>query len=447
MEVESFGYAQELKRSLGFRDLIVYGMLWMIPVSPFGIYGFVADASHGMVALAYLVGVLAMSLTALSYQSMSAVFPLAGSVYTYAQRGIGPKVGFMAGWLILLDYILIPSLLYIGSAAALAPMFPELPRWIWILLFTCVGTGINLLGVEFTARASKWLLAFQLVVLTVFCAAGLHALYGGHVGSGKLTMNPWYQPAAFSLSSMFSAVSVAAVSFLGFDAISTMSEEVRGGDRRIVGRATIASLFVVGALFILQTWIAADLGAGRQTGTPETAFYEIAGLAGGHWLFVLTSITTVLAWGIANSLVSTASIARILFSMARDRQLPAALARVSHVRREPYVSILLVAVVSICVSLAFMDKLDQITSFVNFGALTGFLVLHVAVINHFVRRKRSREWGRHLLVPLAGFVAVGAALYAMGRDTWTLGLCWLAAGVAYYSVLTRVLRRRVQIDV
>ncbi|VVE44105.1 APC family permease [Pandoraea anhela] len=447
MTVESFGYTQELKRVLSFRDLIVYGMLWMIPVSPFGIYGFVSDASHGMVALAYLAGVIAMALTAVSYQSMSAAFPLAGSVYTYAQRGIGPTLGFMAGWLILLDYLLIPSLLYIGSAAALAPMFPELPRWGWILLFAGIGAGINLLGMEFTARAGKWLLALQLLVLSVFCVTGLYALYFGHVGAGRLTMAPWYQPAAFSLSAMFSAVAIAAVSFLGFDAISTMSEEVRAEGKGLVGRATLASLFVVGALFILQTWIAADLGAGHRASAPETAFYEIAEFSGGHWLYVLTSCTTVLAWGVANSLVSTASIARILFSMARDRQLPSVLARISPVRRVPYVSILLVAVISLVVSLAFMEKLDQLTRFVNFGALTGFLMLHVAVVNHFVRRNRSTQWLRHLVVPVVGFVVVAAVLYAMGRDTWVLGLGWLAVGGIYYAILTRVLRQRVQIEV
>ncbi|QPS40420.1 APC family permease [Burkholderia oklahomensis] len=447
MSIEEFGYKQELKRALGFKDLVVYGLVWMIPIAPFGIYGYVSEAANGMVALAYAVGMAAMFFTAMSYKAMSADFPLAGSVYTYAQRGIGEHAGFLAGWLILLDYILIPSLLYIASAAALAPLFPALPKWGWVVIFMACGTGVNLCGVEVTAKASKLMLYAQLIVLAIFCVCGLHALYGRGVGAGHLTLDPLFQPGRFSVGVIFSAVSVAALSFLGFDAISTMSEEVAGGDKKVVGNATLTALLLVGALFVLQTWIAGDLAHGATFKSPDTAFYETAELAGGKWLNRLTAWSTAIAWGIANSFVSTASIARVLFSMARDRKLPAVLARVSDKYRAPYVSIGLVAIVSLAVSLAFIDQLDRITGFVNFGALTGFLMLHVSVVNHFVIRNKSRQYLEHLVFPAVGFVILAYVLYSMGRDTWMLGLSWLAAGVVYYVVLTKVLRRDVRLEV
>lgn len=447
MNVEEFGYAQELRRSLTLRDLVIYGLLWMIPVAPFGIYGYVSDASHGMVALAYVAGATAMLFTAFSYKAMSEDFPLAGSVYTYAQRGISDTAGFLAGWLILLDYVLIPSLLYIGSAVALAPMYPAVPKWIWVVVFVVWGGGINLLGVEFTAKASKILLYLQLIVLGLFCSIGLYALYVKGVGAGHLTWKPLFQPEAFKASVVFSAVSIAALSFLGFDAISTMSEEVRGDDRRLVGKATVASLLIVSCLFILQTWIASDLAHGMKFSSADTAFYEIAGAAGGKWMYQLTSWSTVVAWGIANSLVSTASIARVLYSMARDGKIPGVLAKVSVRFKVPYVSVLLVAAVSLAVSLAFVDQLDKITSFVNFGALTGFMMLHASVINHFIVRKKSRDFIRHLLFPVVGFCIVGYVLYSMGRDTWILGVSWLIVGVFYYLALTRFMGRDAQLDV
>ncbi|WP_179401880.1 APC family permease [Burkholderia guangdongensis] len=447
MSIEEFGYTQELKRALRFKDLVVYGLVWMIPIAPFGIYGYVSDAANGMVALAYAIGVVAMFFTAMSYKAMSADFPLAGSVYTYAQRGIGEAAGFLSGWLILLDYILIPSLLYIASAAALAPLFPAVPKWLWVVGFAACGAGVNLCGVEITAKASRLMLYAQLVVLAIFCAVGLYALYVRGIGAGHLTLDPLFQPSKFNVGVIFSAVSVAALSFLGFDAISTMSEEVSDDDRQVVGRATLVSLLLVGGLFILQTWIAADLAHGMKFASLDTAFYETAERAGGHWLNLLTSWSTAIAWGIANSLVSTASIARILYSMARDRKLPAVLARVSGKSRVPYVSIVLVGVVSLVVSTVFIDRLDQITSFVNFGALTGFLMLHASVVNHFIVRKKSTQYVQHLLFPVAGFAILAYVLYSMGRATWMLGLIWLAVGVVYYVVLTQVLRRNAQLQV
>src|SRR5580658_11100483 len=235
MSLKDFGYKEELRRALTTRDLIVFGMVFMVPIAPFGVYGFVWNESKGMVPLAYLLGLIGMFFTALSYAAMSRAFPLAGSVYTYAQRGLHEIAGFFSGWLILLDYLLVPSLLYLISAVALRPIFPAVPTWVWLAGFISFNATVNLLGIEFTARVNRYLLVMELLTLGVFVAVGLAALYGG-MGAGRLTLKPIYDPQLFSASTVAAATSIAVLSFLGFDGISTLAEESRG-NQYAVGRA------------------------------------------------------------------------------------------------------------------------------------------------------------------------------------------------------------------
>src|SRR5215204_2364597 len=156
--VEAFGYQQELKRSLSFSDLLIYGLVFMVPIAPFGIFGGVFQASGGMVALVYAIGGLAMAFTAVSYSQMSRAFPMAGSVYTYAGRGIAQPVGFIAGWMILLDYVLVPGLLYLIAAVAMNAIVSGIPVWVWLVGFVVLNTVVNYLGIEFTARINKIML-------------------------------------------------------------------------------------------------------------------------------------------------------------------------------------------------------------------------------------------------------------------------------------------------
>src|SRR5579863_884807 len=260
--LEEFGYREQLDRALTTRDLVVYGMIFMVPIAPYSPFGFVWDVAKGMVPLAYAIGLIGMLFTALSYAAMSRAFPLAGSVYTYAQRGLHETAGFFSGWLILLDYILVPSLLYLISAVALRPILPGVPGWIWLAVFISFNATVNLLGIEFTARVNRYMLVMELATLGLFVVLGLMALYRG-AGAGSLTLKPIYDPQVFSLSTVAGATSIAVLSFLGFDGISTLSEESRA-NRNAIGRATVFALLLVGALFMLQTWIAADLARGMQ---------------------------------------------------------------------------------------------------------------------------------------------------------------------------------------
>ena len=203
---------------------------------------------------------------------------------------------------------------------------------------------------------------------------------------------------------------------------------------------------MVGVLFILQTWIATDLAQGMKFAAPETAFFEVAERAGGAWLRTICLGAVVVAAGVANAMAAQAAVSRILYAMARDGKLPAVLAKVHPRYRTPYVSTLVVAGVSLLVGLCFAKHVDQLSRIVNFGALTGFLLLHVAVISHYLVRGRSRDWLRHLLMPLGGLLVIGYVLYEMDAAAKIMGACWIVIGLAYFLVLKFMLRRSAALD-
>lgn len=433
--VEEYGYKQELKRALSFWDLLIYGLIFMIPIAPFGVYGYVADASKGMVALAYLIGMTGIIFTALSYGRMAEAFPVAGSVYAYAQRGIHQYVGFLSGWSIMLDYILIPSLCYVVSANALASVVPGIPAWVWIVLFIVSNTYVNIRGVEFTAKANKITLVLLFSVLVFFLIAGTAALLTGEAGSG-FTIKPMFDAEHFNINLVMGAVSIAVLSFLGFDAISTLAEEVKGGGK-VVGRASVVALLTVGSLFIVQTWIASDLGRGAVFDNLDTVFYEIAGIAGGAWFQTVAIFATVFSWGVSAALAGQTAISRILFSMGRDRNLPAVLGKIHPTFKTPYISTIVVAIVSLIVSLGFQDMMPILTNLVNFGALTGFFVVHLCVINHYVIRNKSKRYIAHLLLPLMGITVIGYVIKSMDPLAIKVGFAWLTAGLIYILIHSR----------
>lgn len=444
--VEAFGYRQELKRSLSFTDLLVYGLVFMVPIAPFGIFGSVFQASGGMVVLAYLIGMVAMAFTAGSYAQMSRAFPMAGSVYTYASRGISQPVGFLAGWMILLDYVLVPGLLYLIASLAMNAIVTAAPVWLWLVGFVVLNTVVNYAGIDVTARVTRIMLVAELVVLAIFVLVGVVALASGK-GRG-FDFSPLYDPDTFSLQLVLGAVSIAVLSFLGFDAISTLAEENRESARSI-GKAMIAALALAGLLFVVQTWLAALLVPDPDTlisdGDPDgTAFYKAAEVAGGHWLYVLTAVATAVAWGFANSLVAQAATSRLLYAMARDKQLPGLLARVDAVRKVPVNATLVVAAVSLVLGLYMNTRDDGITllsTLVNFGALTAFLMLHVSVVWHFVVRGGSRDWWRHVVAPAVGFAILLFVVVNAQVAAQTLGFLWLGLGVAVLAYLVATGRK------
>jgi amino acid transporter len=430
-ELSRFGYEQELHRSMTLRDLVVYGMVFMVPIAPFSIFGSVFNGSAGMVPLTYIIGWIAMVFTAISYREMSRAFPIAGSVYAYAGRGIVPSAGFLAGWAILLDYLLVPTLLYVVGAQAMANVVPDVPQWAWVVLFVVLNTIINLRGIETTATANKVFLYAQLLVLAVFVVLAVLGISRGAGGAHWSTL-PLFNPAEFSPSLVFGALSIAVLSFLGFDAISTMSEEVKGGSR-VIGRATLLALSLVAVLFIVQTYLAALLVPGATAFESEdatnNAFYGISQLIGGPVFQVIVALTVAIGAAIANSLVAQAATSRLLFSMARDGQLPRFLRDLHPVRRVPQKAILLVAGISLVLGLFLVGQIALLSSLVNFGALFSFLMLHVSVVTYYLVRKRDRRFGLHLAVPVVGFLIIAYVLINADINAKIGGLVWLAIGV------------------
>ncbi|MCK2219967.1 APC family permease [Actinomadura sp. ATCC 31491] len=446
--VEEFGYRQELQRSLGFADLMIYGLIFMVPIAPFGIFGNVFAVSHGMVALAYVIGLVAMAFTALSYAQMARAFPMAGSVYTYAGRGIGAPVGFVAGWAILLDYVLVPSLLYLVASAAMNSFVPAVPVWAWLAAFVVLNTVVNYLGIQMTARITRIMLVAELAVLAIFLVVGVVALAQGKAQTGAIT--PLFDSAGFSWSVVLAAASVAVLSFLGFDGISTLAEENREDARRL-GRSMVAALAVAAVLFVVQTWVAALLTPDRAAliakGDPAgSAFYDTAEFAGGHWLSVLTAVATAVAWGFANSLVAQAATSRLLFAMARDRMLPSFLAKVDPKHKVPVNATFVVAAISLVLGIYMSTRengIGELASLVNFGAMFAFLLLHVSVVVYYLIRRRSGNLLAHLIVPVVGFVVLVAVVINQNVAAQWVGGLWLALGLVVLAITYLTGRRPV----
>jgi amino acid transporter len=443
--IEEFGYHQELNRALRFRHLLAYGMVFMVPIAPMGIYGFVVGPGLGRVPLIYIVGIVAMTFTALSYRWMSQEFPITGSVYSYVQRGLNAHIGFLAGWMIMADYLLAPALLYGFTGLWLNALVPSVPIWVFIILFVAVNTFVTARGITVTAETNFVLLAIELVALAIFLVVGLKYVLVDGGGTGHLSFDPIYQSDKVNLSFIAAAASIAVLSFLGFDGISTLAEETHRPERT-VGNATVAALIILGLIFVTQTYLAALIHPNYKTLDPELAFFQIARDAGGAFLYYLLLVVNVIAVGIANALAAQVAISRILYSVSRDDMLPASrfLSRIHPRYRTPFNATVFVGVVTLAVALIF--AVDTITKFVNFGALTAFMALNISVfVYFFIRRgRRGSLWDffKYLLFPLLGFAIIAYVWSGFDRNTLIFGFSWLAAGIIIGAIKTKGFREK-----
>jgi len=433
LSVELHG-TPSLRRTLSFYDLVIYGLAYVSPFAPLQTIGFVWKASNGLIVLAYILGAICMYFTAKSYAVMTATVPTAGSVYGFARHALGPFAGFLAGWMILLDYLLIPAYIYVLMAVAMVDLIPQVDRAACILLLAAVTLGINWFGVTVTSRVNLLSVAAQLLILGILLAFSLMALYSGKA-TGALTLQPVFDPGLFHAQNIFAATSICVMSFLGFDAISTLSEEVKDNDRRVVGRAIVTVLVLAAALFAFVSWVLGNLLVGFQIKDLAAASYELAEWSIGPWASIGLAWATATIVGFTNALPMQVGVARILYAMGRDRQLPGVLARIHPKYGTPYVGMLLTTGLSLAVALAMRYRMDELVSLVNFGALSGFLLLHVSVLVLFWFKGRTRQWFAHLLVPLAGIIVVLAVMSGMGTLAMTLGVTWLIAGAIYGLVL------------
>lgn len=430
---------QELKRVLSFKDLLIYGMLFMVVIAPMSVFGYVSKESHGMAPLVYLIGMIAMFFTALSYVQMSKHIPQAGSVYTYVKEGLNPHVGFLAGWLIILDYLLLPSVLYLMTSNFCVALIPSIPGWLWIIAFATLNTVTNILGIEYTVRSGKLMLAFELTVLLLILICGIMYISAGG-GSGSFNLHPFYQPGQINLQFTASACSIAALGFLGFDAISTLAEETIEPEKT-VGRATLSALLLVGGLFVLQTYIVTLITPDYTLINAETAYFDAGAIVGGHWLKVLMLAVSIMATGIANTMTSQAATARILFSISRDGLLPEFIGRVHPRFKTPHWATLMVALLSLICSLA--TDLEIIIKLVNFGAVSAFILLNFTVFYFFFIRKGYRKFRSiciYLLAPWMGIIILAYIWTGFDVTCKIVGLSWLVIGIIYGAVQSKFYR-------
>ncbi|MFV8129236.1 APC family permease [Streptomyces syringium] len=425
-----------LRRTLSFRDLVVYGLLFIAPMAPVGVFGTLDAKSHGAVALVYLVATVAMAFTAFSYAQMVRVAPQAGSVFTYARLGLGEGAGFVAGWMAMLDYLLIPAVAYLFSGIAMHALVPGVHQWVWTAIAVVVTTALNLSGVRAAALVGFLVLAMEIVVLLVFLVAAVVAL--AQDGARRGWLSPLTGEGGFSMTAVLGAVSVAVLSYLGFDAIASFAEEATGGSER-VARAVLTCLVVAGVLFVAQTYLAAllaPMSPAELAAKPEnqgSAFYDTVDSATGTWLHDLVAVSKAIGAAFA-ALAGQAAAGRLLFAMARQRRLPNLLAKVDRGSGVPRLALLAAAAVTLVAAVWAArrdDGLDRLVSVVDVGALAAFALLHLSVIGWFAVRKRggAPRPVRHVLLPLLGLVVTVAVIVEAAATARFVGAVWLAAGL------------------
>ncbi|GAA3015784.1 APC family permease [Streptomyces lactacystinicus] len=428
-----------LRRSLGVRDLMVYGLLFIAPMAPVGVFGVLDAKSHGAVATVYLAATVAMAFTASSYAQMVRAVPQTGSVFAYARAGLGEGPGFIAGWMAMLDYLLIPAVAYLFSGIALNSLVPDVSRWVWTALAVVVTTALNLAGVRTAATIGFAVLAMEIAVLVVFMAAAAVAL--AQDGARRGWDTPFTAVGDFSLTAVISAVSVAVLSYLGFDAIATFVEEAVGASAA-VARAVLWCLALAGVLFVAQTYLAALLeptGPQQLAADPAaqgSAFYDTVESGVGHWLHVLVAASKAIGAAFA-ALAGQAAAGRLLFAMARDGRLPRALGSVDPASAVPRRALLAAAVITMAAAVWAAnrdDGLDRLTSVVNVGALTAFALLHASVIGWYAVRHGSRRWLPHVVVPVLGIAVIAAVVYEASGTAQLVGLVWLVVGLVVLAV-------------
>ncbi|WP_326679406.1 APC family permease [Streptomyces sp. NBC_01237] len=430
-----------LRRTLGFRDLVVYGLLFIAPMAPVGVFGTLDAKSDGAVALVYVVATVVMAFTAYSYAQMVRVAPLAGSVFAYARKGLGEGPGFIAGWMAMLDYLLIPAVAYLFSGIAMNALVPEVSRWVWTTIAVVVTTLLNLWGVRAAARVGFAVLAMEIVVLLVFLVSAVVVLVRD--GAQRGWLSPLTGDSGFSMTAVMGAVSVAVLSYLGFDAIASFAEEVTGGSAK-VARALLFCLVLAGVLFIAQSYLAALLepvSSAELAADPAkqgSAFYDAVDASVGSWLHDLVAVSKAIGAAFA-ALAGQAAAGRLVFAMARERRLPPFLARVDAKSGVPRVAILGAAVVTLVAAVWAArrdDGLDHLVSVVDVGALTAFVLLHASVVGWFAVRRMEGEpsWWRHVLIPVVGAAVLIAVIVEATTSAQVVGLCWLAVGLVVLAV-------------
>ncbi|MFS2126330.1 APC family permease [Pseudomonas sp. Pseusp97] len=428
-----------LKRTLTLGSVVLFGIAYMTPIIVLGTFGILADVTRGVVPSAYLVASVAMLFTALSYGRMAAAFPVAGSAYTYVRKSISPKLGFLAGWAVLLDYLFLPMAIWLIGAAYLHSAFPAVPQALWVLAFIGVTTAINVVGLRLAKNINGVLMLVQFLVLIAFVGLAIHYVMGD--GSRPLwSLEPFLKEGT-QLPLIMGGAAIACYSFLGFDAVSTLTEETHE-PRKTIPRAILLITLIGGGIFIAASYFVQLAHPSVEFQNADSAAYEIARNIGGD-LFVSFFLIGLIVGQFTSGLSAQASASRLLFAMGRDGVLPRPFfGRISKRFETPVNSIVLCGVVAL---LALHMDVTTSTSFINFGAFLAFSLVNLSVIFHYylnAERRGPRELVLFLLFPLIGLLADLWLMVSLDHLAIWLGATWLVLGVVYLAVITGGFRQQ-----
>ncbi|WP_217143853.1 APC family permease [Streptomyces sp. AC627_RSS907] len=424
-----------LAPKLSLTSVVAFGLSYMAPSLVMVLFGVIAAESAGTAPTAFLVATGAMCLTALSYAKMARHFPVSGSAYGYARNVLGGRAGFLVGWLVLLDYLFLPMVAWLVQSVYLNAQFPAIPVWAWMLLNAGLTTLVNIIGVSVADRVNKLLTALAVFLVLLFVAYCLIHLAGHEPQS--YTAPLWN--ADSGLVGVSAAAAVAAYSYLGFDAVTTLSEETRDAHRTIP-RAVVLVVAIGGLLFAAVAYIMQLVHPGGRFENPDIISYTMSMQVGGQTFADWANMATIIG-GFASGLAVQLSSSRLLYSMGRDDVLPRRFFGALHPRTQtPVLSLLLTG--AMC--LTGLDiGLQTATSFINFGAFSAFTMVNVCVVVFYLRN-RDISGGSllgYVVVPALGSCVTVYLITQLSSDALTIGLTWLAAGCAYLLWLTRGFQR------
>jgi amino acid transporter len=428
----------QLKRVLGLWDLIFYGVVLIQPIAAIGLFGIASVVSRGHMVTTLLIAMSGMMLTALSYGRMASLFPSAGSAYTYVGKGLNIHLGFMAGWVMFLDYLIIPVINTVYGALTLNRLIPAVPFIVWVVLFIAVITYLNLRGIKSTARSNELLLVIMCVVILVFIVMAVRYIFHGQGWDGLLSYKPFYNPETFNFSAIMTATSFAALTYIGFDGVTTLSEEVKNPGRNMLLAPVLVCLFT-GIFSGLQIYLAQQVWPDYNSFTnPETAFFDVSARVGGTLLFNAIAIILSVAC-LGSGLAGQAGAARLLYAMGRDGVLPQKFfSHLSGKTSTPDFNILFIAALTLVISLII--SYQGAAELLNFGAFLAFMGVNLAALRQFYFLRPPNE-KRNILtdaaLPLLGFVVCFIIWISLPLPAKLVGGIWLVAGVIFLILKTR----------
>ncbi len=425
-------------KRLTLTDLVIYGIVLIQPIAPVGIFGIANAVSKGHVSTCILVAMAAMMITAFSYGRLAAVYPSAGSAYTYVGRAFNPGVGFIVGWAMFLDYLIIPMISILYAALTLQRMLPAVPYWFWAGLLTASTTLLNLAGISSLARVNKALLACMTVVIIVFVGLSIRLLFARSGWGGILSSQPFYDPATFDMRAIMTATSLAALTYIGFDGVTTLAEDVEN-PRRIIPIATVLVCLVTGIFSVVEVYLGQRVWPDyRSFPNLETAFLDVTRVVGGNLLFQSMGVVLVVAC-VGTALSGQAAAARLLFGMGRDEVLPRRFfGQWDTRRRQPSGNLYWIGAAALLGALLL--SYERTAELLNFGAFLAFMGVNLAALRTFWPMVPRRPLA-NLLLPLGGFLFCLAIWLNLSRPAQIAGGLWLAAGFLHIAVKTRGFQR------